>query len=112
MAAVPRPSPAAPRPVPAPQSVSAPPVSPAPEHPGTLAVTVRASGTTWLRVTIGGRRVFEGTLRAGDARTWSGANVTIRLGNAPAAAVEVNGRRIATPPGQRVWEHTFTASRQ
>jgi cytoskeleton protein RodZ len=112
MAVVPRPAPAAPRPVAVPQPVPTTPVSPTPEPPGTLSVTVRASGTTWLRVTIGGRRVFEGTLRAGDARTWSGANVTIRLGNAPAAAVEVNGRRIATPPGLRVWEQTFTARRQ
>ncbi|MGH2349629.1 MAG: helix-turn-helix domain-containing protein [bacterium] len=105
MAAVPRPAPVAPQPLPP------PPVAPAPAS-GTLAVTVRASGTTWLRVVIGGRRAFEGMLHAGDARTWSAPAVTVRLGNAPVAAVDVNGRRIAIPSGQRVWEQTFTAGRQ
>lgn len=113
MAAVPRPAPGAPEPVSPPTPT--PPAPPAPSVPNVtapLSVTVRATGTTWVRVTIAGRRVFEGMLHAGDARTWSAPAVTIRLGNAPAAAVEVNGRRIPTPAGQRVWEQTFTNRRQ
>jgi len=114
MAAVPRSAPVAPAPVPPPEPIAPTvplPVPAVPEVTAPLSVTVRAAGTTWLRVTIAGRRVFEGTLHAGDTRTWAAPAVTIRLGNAPVASVEVNGRRIATPAGLRVWEQTFTASR-
>jgi cytoskeletal protein RodZ len=113
MAAVPRPTPVAPAPVappaPAPVAPPRPPVT-APAAPAAaISLAIRATATTWVRVTSDGRRLFEGMLRAGETRSWTGSRLTVRLGNAPAAVVEVNGRRIPTPAGLRVWQQTFTA---
>jgi len=104
-----------PAPAPAPTVAPAPaaaPVRPPVSTPGTIAVTVRAQGTTWIRTIIDGRRVFEGFLGSGDTRTWSGREVTVRLGNAPVSIVEVNGRRVPIPSGLIVWQRTFIAGRQ
>lgn len=110
-----------PKPAPAPAPTPTPPPAPAPAAapalppavaPGTVAVTVRAQGTTWIRVTVDSRRTFEGFLNLGDVKTWSGREVTVRLGNAPVSLVDVNGRRVVIPAGLRVWQQTFAAGRQ
>ena len=67
---------------------------------GRYAVTVSATGSCWLRVRQGesGPVVYEGTLQHGDTRRFeSSAPLWIRLGNASAAAVELNGARIELP---------------
>lgn len=107
-----RPAPApSPAPTPAPAPAAAPAPLPQVTAPGTVAVTIRAQGSTWIRVTVDGRRTFEGFLILGDIRTWSGREVTVRLGNAPVSLVDVNGRRVAIPPGIRVWQQTFAVGR-
>jgi len=67
---------------------------------GRYAVTVSATGSCWLRVRQGERGpvLYEGTLQHGDTRRFeSGAPLWIRLGNASAAAVELNGARVGLP---------------
>src|SRR5438105_4571826 len=67
---------------------------------GRYAVSVSATGSCWLRVRQGesGPVVYEGTLQHGDTRRFeSSAPLWIRLGNASAAAVELNGARIELP---------------
>jgi cytoskeletal protein RodZ len=91
-----------------------PPPPPQPERPQPAIVDgvgleVRAQGTSWLRVTADGTRVFQGLMHEGEARSWQARRrLTIRIGNAPAVQVAVNGRRVPAPPGKRVWEQTFT----
>lgn len=113
MAAVPRPAPPAPATLPPPAPAVEPvptPAAPSPAAlPANVSVTLRAGGTTWVRVTSDGRRSFEGMLHNGDLRTWSGTQITVRVGNAPVVAVEVNGRRVPIPAGLRVWQQTFTS---
>jgi cytoskeletal protein RodZ len=125
-ATVPAPPPAAPAPSqgagadpgakPAQPPVAAPeappPPQPEPPQPAVIdgvALEVRTQGTSWLRVTADGTRVFQGLMHEGEARSWQGRRrLTIRVGNAPAVQVAVNGRRVHAPPGKRVWEQTFT----
>ena len=67
---------------------------------GRYAVSVSATGSCWLRVRQGegGPVLYEGTLQHGDTRRFeSGAPLWIRLGNASAAAVELNGARVELP---------------
>jgi len=117
-AVVPAPAPA-PEPVP---ETSQPPIAspeppPAaleaePPHPAVIdgvSLEVRTEGTSWLRVTADGERVFQGLLHEGETRAWQAKRrLTIRVGNSPAVQVTVNGRRVAAPAGKRVWEQTFT----
>ena len=110
-------------PQPAPPSVPAAPPQPAPVQPPPepraeppqpavidgVTLEVRAQGVSWLRVTADGERVFQGLLHEGDARTWQAKRrLIIRVGNSPAVQVTVNGRRVASPAGRRVWEQAFT----
>ena len=89
-----------------------PPPQPEPPQPAIIdgvSLEIRTQGTSWLRVTADGARVFQGLLHEGEARSWQARRrLTIRVGNAPAVQVSVNGRRVAAPPGKRVWEQTFT----
>lgn len=89
-----------------------PPPQPEPPQPAIIdgvSLEIRTEGTSWLRVTADGARVFQGLLHEGEARSWQARRrLTIRVGNAPAVQVSVNGRRVAAPPGKRVWEQTFT----
>lgn len=56
-------------------------------------MSLTASGTSWLRVTADGQRVFQGFVHAGDARTWTAdRELLIRIGNAGAVELTVNGR--------------------
>lgn len=91
-----------------------PPAAPAAEPPQPavidgLSLEVATRGTSWLRITADGERVFQGLLHEGDRRTWQARRrLTIRVGNSPVVDVTVNGRRITGPAGRRVWEQTFT----
>ncbi len=102
-----QPEPAVPPPAPAP--APQPPPAPVPAPRG-VEVAVQAAGLSWLRVVADGREVFAGFLRQGDRRTWTAErSLTVRVGNAPAVTVLLNGRPVQPPPGRRVWEQTFTA---
>lgn len=117
---------ALPAPPPAPRPQPAPPGSPTQVTPevtaaptptplravpaGRVAVEVRATDTSWLRVSADGERVFQGFVRAGDTRIWRAqGRLTIRVGNAPVVQVLVNGRPVQPRARGRVWEQTFTA---
>ncbi len=86
-----------PPPTPPPTATVAPAASPTPQPTATqsarLALAMQFTGPCWLRVTVDGKQVFEGTLQAGTSKTWDGSQfITIRVGNAGGAMVTFNGR--------------------
>lgn len=73
---------------------------PSPPGPGGEGITLvlTATGTSWLRVIVDGERIFQGTVYAGDAGTWTAARaLEIRIGNAGVVELTVNGRDLGTP---------------
>jgi tRNA A-37 threonylcarbamoyl transferase component Bud32 len=83
-----------------------------PQGPAAVTVTLRATAPVWARATVDGRVAYEGTLREGDQRTFSGRRaVDLHLGNAGGAQLTVDGRGRGAPgrPGQ-VWRGRFTPS--
>jgi hypothetical protein len=105
-AVVAEPEPVAPPPT---REPPAPPAAAEPVPTG-LEVTVQARGLSWLRVVADDREVFAGFVRADDRRSWAARHsLTVRVGNAPAVTVLVNGQPVPLPPGRRVWQQTFTA---
>jgi cytoskeleton protein RodZ len=66
-----------------------PTIRPAP--PGEHAVTIRLLGLCWLRVTVDGNVVVEGTYNAGQVKTFYGKQISLRVGNAAAAELTVDG---------------------
>jgi eukaryotic-like serine/threonine-protein kinase len=77
---------------------------------GTVTVTLRATAPVWARATVDGRVAYEGTLVAGDQRTFTAHRaVDLRLGNAGGARLTVDGRPRGAPgrPGQ-LWQGRFT----
>jgi cytoskeletal protein RodZ len=93
---------AAPVPTPAPV-VHRPPVK--------RGLHIAVTQTSWLRVTIDGTVVAEGTYPAGTAKTFSGRVADVRVGNAGGVGISVNGRPVA-PLGHSgdVVERQFTLS--
>ena len=78
----------------APGATPAPAESPAPPTAG-VTVALTTTGKSWVRVTADGERVFQGILDAGEARTWSAEReLTIRIGNAAAVELTVNGQSL------------------
>ena len=72
---------------------------------------VVASGHSWVRTVADGTTVYEGFLNAGDKQVWEAKrSLTVKVGNAGAVDVAVNGRSLGHlgGPGQ-VYEHTFSA---
>ena len=58
------------------------------------------SDTSWVQVTTDGVRQFQGELEAGTYRSWYGEeSVELRLGNAGAVQVTVNGQSLGTLGG-------------
>jgi cytoskeletal protein RodZ len=88
-----------------PQPTAAMPVADA-----SVTVEVSASGRSWLQV-VGedGRVLFEGFVTAGETRRWqSPGPMTVRVGNAGAVVVTVNGRSVGTLGAQgEVVSRTF-----
>jgi eukaryotic-like serine/threonine-protein kinase len=75
-----------------------------------VTVTLRATAPVWTRATVDGRVAYEGTLREGDERAFTGRRaVDLHLGNAGGAQLIVDGRDRGAPgrPGQ-VWRGRFT----
>lgn len=112
----PAPVPTEPVPPPAVPAPAAEPVRPAPaarpQPPAAqgLAVEIKTSDTSWLRITADGTIVFEGLVHAGEARRWAARKqLTVRVGNMPVVEVLVNGQRVQPKTNDRVWEQTFTA---
>lgn len=96
-------------PIAAPEVPPTPQEAPQPAAIDGVTLEVRAEGTSWLRVTADGQRVFQGLLHEGDTQTWQARRrLTVRVGNMPVVQVTIDGRRVTAPPGKRVWEQTFT----
>jgi cytoskeleton protein RodZ len=55
-------------------------------------LSLRVTETSWLRVTIDGTVVLEGTLPAGAAKSFKGKVADLRVGNAGGVRVAVNGK--------------------
>ncbi len=56
----------------------------------TLALVL--SGPSWLRVTVDGNVSMEGTFPAGTSKTFHGKSALVRIGNAGAVEIYVNGK--------------------
>jgi cytoskeleton protein RodZ len=94
----------------APASQTPIPVSPAPAVvqpslsplPGEHSVTLSLSGICWLRVTIDGSVRLEGTYPAGTQKTFTGKRIELRVGNAGAVDLTVDGQKVGKlgAPGQ------------
>jgi eukaryotic-like serine/threonine-protein kinase len=80
------------------------------EPPVSVTVTVRATAEVWTRATVDGRVAYQGTLVAGDRRTFTARGaVDLHLGNAGGVQLTVDGRPRGAPgrSGQ-VWRGRFT----
>lgn len=64
-----------------------------------MVVVVRTTdASSWVLATADGTVVSEETVQPGEARRWHARHTfSLRLGNAPATIVTVNGRRMETP---------------
>ena len=62
--------------------------SPAPKQ---LEVTLELQGESWVRVTVDGKKEFEGILKKGEEKTWTAnKSLRIRSGNAGAVLISTN----------------------
>jgi cytoskeleton protein RodZ len=76
-----------------------------------VTVTAVATDRSWVRAVADGVTVFEGFLSAGDQQVWQAKRqVTLRIGNASALTLTVNGRSVGRlgNPGDVV-DETYTA---
>jgi Domain of unknown function (DUF4115)/Helix-turn-helix domain len=85
------------------------PATPSLAAPNAVPITfvVAADKRAWIRITADGAVVFEGTLTAGESKTFTGRDVLeVVIGNAGAVRVTFNGRDLGAPgkPG-----HVFRA---
>ncbi len=97
------------KPTPAPPTQVLPP-APSPPRSEEVWVALEAEDVSWVRVVADGHRVFEGFLRAGERREWSGrSRIHLVLGNAGGVRVVVNGKDLGRL-GERgeVVRRTFT----
>lgn len=89
--------------------------SPTP-NPNGHTLVLKATLPVWVRVRLDGAVKFEGTLKAGDLRTWPFNNAArLRLGNSSRVELSVDGTFAAksdsTAPGDFVWpSRSATAS--
>jgi cytoskeleton protein RodZ len=71
-----------------------PPIAPSPAAVAKRGLAVRVTETSWLRVTVDGTVVLEGTLPAGAAKSFSGKVADVRVGNAGGVKIAVNGKTL------------------
>ena len=81
-----------------PSPSAAPALAPTPSRPSRLAakhgLSLKFTETSWVRVTVDGNVVLEGTYPAGTAKTFHGSTADVRVGNAGGVQLAVNGRSI------------------
>ncbi len=116
---VPKAPPASPTPAPippGPASAAPAPAPPAPSEPsvvfpGPLEVVVVANDRTWVRAIADGVIVYDGFVSPGERQAWGARHqVVIRVGNASALDVTVNGLSLGRfGTSTDVAERTFTA---
>jgi hypothetical protein len=59
-------------------------------------LSLHVTERSWLRVTVDGTVVLEGTLPAGSAESFTGKTADVRVGNAGGVRIAVNGRELGT----------------
>jgi len=71
-----------------------PPAAPAarPAPAAKRGLSLQVTETSWLRVTVDGTVVLEGTLPPGSAKSFTGKTADVRVGNAGGVRIAVNGR--------------------
>ncbi len=75
----------------------APEPAASPVEPEAITVDVQAVGRSWIRVQGEDGQIFEGMLTPGQTRRWQSTGpMTIRIGNAAAVVVTVNGKAVGT----------------
>ena len=80
-----------------PTSTPLPSPLPSPQVYTGIFVELVLTDTSWIQVTVDGVREFQGELEAGTYRSWYGRErVELRLGNAGAVEVTVNGEKLGT----------------
>jgi cytoskeleton protein RodZ len=57
-------------------------------------LNLQVTETSWLRVTVDGTVVLEGTLRKGAAKSFNGKVADVRVGNAGGVKIAVNGKTL------------------
>ena len=90
---------------------STPGAVPAQVPADTIVIAAQATDRSWVRVVADGSVVFEGFVSAGEHEIWHGRQVSIRVGNASALDLSVNGQAIGRlgNPGDVV-DRTFGSS--
>lgn len=75
-----------------------------------VGIQAKFSGPCWVRATVDGAVVYEGTANSGETLNWQGNNaVNIRVGNAGAAEITMNGQSIGKMGRDgEIAEKTFT----
>jgi cytoskeleton protein RodZ len=68
--------------------------SPAAPKAGKRGLTLNVTETSWLRVSVDGTVVLEGTLPRGVAKTFTGKVADVRVGNAGGVRIAVNGHTL------------------
>jgi cytoskeletal protein RodZ len=93
---------------PAPSAVAPSPSPVPPAAPVAQTLQLKLDGPSWLQVTVDGNASIDGTFPAGTSRTFHGKSATVRLGNAGAVEVVVDGKSLGKlgAPGAVV-ERTF-----
>ncbi|MDO8589529.1 MAG: DUF4115 domain-containing protein [Armatimonadota bacterium] len=86
-----------PPPKPIPVTTPTPKPTPAPQPPDGVNFVVDVVSTSWIRVTVDGKRAFEGMLGPPHQLSWRAERaVVFRAGNAGGVRLTVNGRKL--PP--------------
>ncbi len=67
---------------------------PAAAKPVKRGLSLHVTETSWLRVTVDGTVVLEGTLPTGAAKTFTGKIADVRVGNAGGVQIAVNGHKL------------------
>ncbi len=70
------------------------PPSPTAPKAAERGLSLHLTETSWLRVTVDGTVVLEGTLPTGAAKTFTGKVADVRVGNAGGVRIAVNGRTL------------------
>ncbi len=76
---------------PTPVTIPTPPTQATPKPNSPIKVTVNLQDSSWVRVTVDGKKEFEGTLPKEKQQTWTASkSLTFRTGNAGAVMLSLN----------------------
>jgi cytoskeleton protein RodZ len=99
-----------PTPTPLPTFTATPTATATPEYYAGVTVELVIADDSWVQVLVDGDKAYEGILKEGEQRHWSGERqVAVRVGNAGGVEAIINGQSIGVlgEPGQvvdQMWE--------